>query len=95
MESKFTTKEIIDICNEQVDRANEKSKFARSKASKEAAKSAVAFFSSIATNLKSLESYKDSTCGLFAIDKDPKDVDIDWIRENASRIDYIITNKQN
>lgn len=27
--------------------------------------------------------YYDTSCGCYCIDKDPHDIDIDWIRENA------------
>lgn len=30
-----------------------------------------------------LREYYDTSCGCFCIDRDPNDVDIDWIRENA------------
>lgn len=33
-----------------------------------------------------LREYYDSTYGTWMIDRDPKDVDIDWIRENAFQI---------
>ena len=37
-------------------------------------------------NLKALQHEYDSTRGLWCIDKDPKDVDIEWIRENAFQL---------
>ena len=30
-----------------------------------------------------LREYYDTSCGCFCIDRDPHEVDIDWIRKNA------------
>jgi len=38
--------------------------------------------------VKKLEHHKDTTVGLYAIDKNSKAVDIDWIRKNNFRIDF-------
>lgn len=36
--------------------------------------------------LEELQHYKDKTAGLWAIDRDPSEVDIDWIRKNAFKL---------
>ena len=41
-----------------------------------------------------LRLYYDSTCGLWCIDRNPNDVDIDWIRKNAFRPYPIDTRKR-
>lgn len=33
-----------------------------------------------------LRQYYDTSCGCFVIDRNPKDVDIDWIRKNAYQL---------
>ena len=38
------------------------------------------------STIKKLQHEYDSTRGLFCIDRDPKDVDIEWIRENAFQL---------
>ena len=36
--------------------------------------------------LKELEHYKDSTQGLWAIDRNPEEMSVEWIRKNAFRL---------
>jgi len=37
-------------------------------------------------NIKALQHEYDTTRGLWCIDRDPKEVDLDWIRENAFQL---------
>lgn len=36
--------------------------------------------------IKKLRHYRDTTMGLYCIDKNPSDVSIEWIRENAFQV---------
>ena len=38
---------------------------------------------------KKLQYYHDTTIGLWCIDKNPKDVDIEWIRKNAFQLEPV------
>lgn len=38
------------------------------------------------SELKMLRHYYNSTKGLYCIDRDPNEVDIEWIRKNAFRL---------
>ena len=37
--------------------------------------------------IKELEYYKDTSVGLWCIDRDPMEVDLEWIRENAFQLE--------
>ena len=39
------------------------------------------------SELEMLRYYYNSTKGLYCIDRDPNEVDIEWIRNNAFRLD--------
>ncbi len=39
------------------------------------------------SELEMLRHYYNSTKGLYCIDRDPNEVDIEWIRNNAFRLD--------
>jgi len=38
------------------------------------------------TTLKKLRHYKDTTIGLWCIDRNPNEVDIEWIQENSFQL---------
>ena len=39
--------------------------------------------------LKELQHYHDTSVGLYCIDRDPMEVDIDWVRRNAFRLESV------
>jgi len=44
--------------------------------------------------IKELQHYKDSTSGLWCIDKNPNEVSLEWIRENAFQLESFNTNEE-
>ena len=47
-----------------------------------------------AEKLKALEHEYLSTRGLWCIDRDPKTVDLEWIRKNAFQLKHYLTDKE-